>query len=225
MSARAARLAGLAKALFPAACALQARAIAGPQPPLLAPERAAVQTAIPARQHEFAAGRACARAAMADLGFGPTAIPMAPDRAPIWPRGLCGTISHADGIAAAVVARQTGGLILGFDIEADCDLPPDLLPLILTPFERAALPQGDLSQARLIFAAKEAAYKCQYPLSKRVLDFHAAEVAVDLPAKGHVRLRFCQDVPPFAKGQILQGRYLRAEGVYLVGFAHNAVTN
>lgn len=222
MPTRAARLMALAKLLFPPACALHAQAINAAQPPLMAQEQIAVQVAVPARQLEFAAGRASARAALAALGYAPVAIPMGSDRAPVWPKGICGSISHADGIAMAVVAHQVDGLSLGLDIEADRNLPADLLPLILTQPERQALEEGDLSKARLIFAAKEAFYKCQYPLTKTVLDFSAVEIG--FPADGQLSARFCQDVAPFTKGSILTGYYRRAEGLWLVGFTYEATT-
>jgi 4'-phosphopantetheinyl transferase EntD len=60
--------------------------IASPQDrhrPIFPSERQAVGKAVSARREEFAAGRAAARAALADFGFAPCEIPQAPDRRPI----------------------------------------------------------------------------------------------------------------------------------------------
>src|SRR5277367_2552834 len=63
--------------------------------------------AVRARRTEFLAGRACARSALRKLADGRAddAIPIGPDRAPVWPAGIVGAITHAHGFAAAAVAR------------------------------------------------------------------------------------------------------------------------
>ncbi|WP_352542194.1 hypothetical protein [Mesorhizobium sp. M0018] len=56
-------------------------------------------TALPLRGAEFLAGRAMADAALQALGQLTTEIPIGPDRAPVWPKGSVGSITHARGIA------------------------------------------------------------------------------------------------------------------------------
>lgn len=181
---------------------------------LLPGEAAAVAGAVPARVAEFAAGRLAARRALAALGHPAVAIPAGPDRAPCWPEGLAGSIAHAQGVAVAAVRR---GAPLGLDVEADAGLEPDLWPLICDPAELAALPAGDRGRAvRLVFAAKEAVYKAQYPLTGRLIGFDA--VRVTLEEDGFVaRLR--QGVGPLPEGHRLRGRILRAGGLVLAGVA------
>ena len=181
---------------------------------LLPGEAAAVAGAVPARVAEFAAGRLAARRALAALGHPAVAIPAGPDRAPCWPEGLAGSIAHAQGVAVAAVRR---GASLGLDVEADAALEPELWPLICDPVELAALPAGDRGRAvRLVFAAKEAVYKAQYPLTGRLIGFDA--VRVTLEEDGFVaRLR--QKVGPLPDGHRLRGRILRAGGLVLAGVA------
>lgn len=181
---------------------------------LLPGEAAAVAGAVPARVAEFTAGRLAARRALAALGHPAAAIPAGPDRAPCWPEGLAGSIAHAQGVAVAAVRR---GAPLGLDVEADAGLEPDLWPLICDPAELAALPAGDRGRAvRLVFAAKEAVYKAQYPLTGRLIGFDA--VRVTLEEDGFVaRLR--QGVGPLPEGYRLRGRILRAGGLVLAGVA------
>lgn len=175
--------------------------------------------ALPARRAEFAAGRAAARRALATLGLAPAAIPMAADRSPVWPPGVAGSITHADGIALAVVARTSAHAALGLDAEPDEALPEDAAGEILLPEERdrcAAAPDPGRA-ARLVFAAKEAAYKAQHPLSGRLLDF--AALAVDWGPGDRLDARFRTAAPPFAPGDRLIGRFALGAGLVLAGFA------
>lgn len=175
--------------------------------------------ALPARRAEFAAGRAAARAALAALGLAPAAIPMGPDRAPVWPQGAVGSISHADGIALGIVARATGLRALGLDAEPDEALPEDVAAEILRPEERArvAASPDPGRAARLVFAAKEAAYKAQHPLSGRLIDF--AALSVTLGPGSALTAAFTEDAPPFAAGDRLSGRFARGAGLVLAGFS------
>src|SRR5579862_3760621 len=65
-----------------------------PMESLLTQEREFVARAVAKRIHEFAGGRACARAGLAQLGFGLVALPMNADRTPRWPAGAAGSIAH-----------------------------------------------------------------------------------------------------------------------------------
>lgn len=163
---------------------------------------------LPTRLSEFRAGRIAARAAMADLGLTPAAIPMAEDRSPIWPAGLCGSISHSSEVCLAAVALQSGLRGIGVDLELATPLEPDLRDTILRPEERH---HSDMA-AKLIFCAKEAAYKAQYGISRCLFDFHV--LSVTLNAAGFTA-RFTEEITPFAKDTLLQGRHARVAGHFL----------
>jgi 4'-phosphopantetheinyl transferase EntD len=168
-------------ALFGEDVAVAALPLSGDHPPLWPAEEAAVIRAVPSRRTEFTTGRAAARLALQRLGLPPVAIPAAPDRSPVWPAGITGSISHAAGIAAAVVARYHGA-VLGLDIEDPAPLDADLWPLVLTPEEIAALQPLPLDQrgltAKRIFGIKEAAYKAQFPHTGAVIGFQALKVTL-----------------------------------------------
>ncbi|MBY6159629.1 4'-phosphopantetheinyl transferase superfamily protein [Mameliella alba] len=143
-------------------------------------ETAAMTNAQPARRAEFAAGRRAARQAMARLGLPPAPVPMAPDRAPVWPTGLVGSISHAGGLCLAVVARATAFAALGVDLESDAPLDPDLISEICLPEELVGLPEAQRGgHAARIFSAKEAAYKAHYPRARLVFGFHGLHVDME----------------------------------------------
>ena len=89
---------------------------------MLPDERAFVAQAVQSRQTEFALGRALARNALKDIGHlhptTPVAIPVGGDRAPNWPTGIIGSISHCQDICVAVVARRAASVrAIGVDIE------------------------------------------------------------------------------------------------------------
>jgi 4'-phosphopantetheinyl transferase EntD len=164
-------------------------------------ETAAIARAIPKRRAEFAAGRHAARSAMVELGRAPCAIPQGPDRAPLWPAGLSGSIAHCDECCIAAVAYKKDYQTLGLDIEPATALAPDLTDIICTKPERdwlANLPDPGLA-AKMIFSAKEAVYKAQYPLTGKVIGFD--EVTLEI-AGGSFRVA-ANHVPADMKGVIL----------------------
>jgi 4'-phosphopantetheinyl transferase EntD len=184
-------------------------------------ERAAILRAVPRRRAELAAGRAAARAAMAMLGRPPAPVPAGADRAPVWPAGLSGSIAHSDGVALAALAPAGAAAALGIDIEPDEGLEDALADEIATPAERArlaALPGPARGRAlRALFAAKEAAYKAQYPLSRALLGFEA--IAIEPGPAGRFAARFAAPAPPFAAGDRIAGRLGRAAGLVLAAAA------
>ena len=76
----------------------------GEPDPLLPAERAALGQVVDGRRRDFAAGRHCARRALARLVGSPEPILSGPDREPVWPQGIVGSITHCDGYRAAAVA-------------------------------------------------------------------------------------------------------------------------
>jgi 4'-phosphopantetheinyl transferase EntD len=143
-------------------------------------ERRCVENAVPKRVAEFAAGRLCARRALADLGHVDFVLLRAADRRPLWPEGIAGSITHTDDYCAAVAVRQTGFASLGIDAERIDRFDDSLLRQICTPTERARLFAMPLRQrqeiAALTFSAKEAFYKCHSSAGGGALGFQDAEV-------------------------------------------------
>jgi 4'-phosphopantetheinyl transferase EntD len=160
--------------LFPHCVAIAVAAEDDDPAPLFPDEIAAVRRAVPSRQREFAAGRTCARRALESLGVPAGAIPVGPHRAPVWPDGVVGSITHCKGFTGAVVALASCVRSVGFDAEPAQALQPDLHRLICTPEEVAWLvsaPNRRGDWGKLIFSAKESVHKCLYPLYGITLDF------------------------------------------------------
>lgn len=135
----------------------------------------AIRRAIPRRQREFAAGRAAAREAMAHIDWPPTAIPSAPDRSPVWPRGLVGSIAHNRIGCVAIAGRQQQVHALGVDLEEDVPIEAALWETICTPEELnllSSIPQSEQGRwVTQVFCAKEAFYKWQFSQTSRMLSF------------------------------------------------------
>ena len=216
------RLEDTIRALFPRPVAVAVTDPTAPQPVAFAAETRAIASAREKRRHEFLAGRAAVQAAMRQMGQPPVAVPAGADRAPIWPDGLTGSISHSDSLCAAVLADTRSFPALGIDIEPAEPLAPDLVPEICTLSERAwlsAQPEpGRGLLARLIFSAKECAYKCQYTLSRTMLEFTDLEITADLET-GQFEATFLRAVPAFEQGTRLYGRHMTADGHVITGIA------
>lgn len=182
----------------------------------LHPEEAeAVARAVAKRRDEFEAGRVLARRALARLSpeLAAAPLPVGPDRAPAWPAGFVGTITHSRHLCAAAAARAADAASLGLDLEPATPLKEDLVARILGREERAwlaARPPGDrLLLAKLVFSAKEAFYKCQHPLTGRFLEFHDVCLALDLDA-GAFTATVAPDKCALPPGVRVSGRFLLA---------------
>ena len=166
---------------FPEGLGWAVREATGDLDALFAEERVAVSKAIPARIAEFVGGRRAARAAMAQLGLPACAIPARSDRAPHWPEGVLGSISHAGPVCLAVVGRRADWAMIGIDLEPDRPMAAELVPEIAAPDELAALaPLPRTLAATRIFSAKEAAYKAQYPVTRALFGFDAMQANLQI---------------------------------------------
>jgi 4'-phosphopantetheinyl transferase EntD len=202
------RLCIAARAILPSGVAVAA-ADPGTLYPLLPGET--LPGAIPARLREFSAGRHAARQALASLGQPVKPIPQADDRAPVWPQGVTGSITHNRNACLAAVSADRG---IGLDLEEETALEQDLWSTILLPEEQAwAVSQPDPGlAAKLIFSAKEAAYKAQYPVSRTLFGFETLHLRV---AGARFTATFQHTVGPFESGHVLNGTIAHAEGLIL----------
>jgi len=223
--------------LFPAdARVVGEEARLGAEAPEISPAEAAdVARAVLGRRVAFATGRACARRALARLEVTAFDLRNGLDRAPRWPAGIVGSITHTGaapgGYCAVVVGRSAELAALGVDAEQWSRLTPGLWSHVLTPSERAWVERHDGDQrlicATVIFSAKESFYKAQYPSSGRFLSFQDVEVTVepfDSTFQIQVRESFA-GTPGFSS---CLGRFLCVEEFVLTGVvvpaARSAVT-
>jgi 4'-phosphopantetheinyl transferase EntD len=127
----------------------------------------------PARRRDYIAGRTALH-----LALGLTEPILSDDRgAPIVPAGWVGSVSHKGAFAAALVAPAGDGHV-GVDLELAAPPRQDIARLVLTPRERAALPDRGRA-VTLRFAIKEAIYKALDPYVRRYVGFTEVELELE----------------------------------------------
>ncbi len=196
----------------------------------LHPEEALLARAMgPARRREFAAGRACARRALQALG-----VPDAPTlrglrRAPRFPDGVVGAITHTSGFCAAAVARRTSFAGIGLDAERDQSLSERAVARICTEHELAALRAlpGRTPEhwGALVFSAKETLYKAYFPLTGVFIGFRDAEISLEPESErtGAFSARLVRaDAPDAAGRREFAGRYASDGARVLTGLVISA---
>ena len=181
-------------------------------------EAECVKNAVPKRRREFAAGRACSRAALARLGVHNFDLLPGPSRAPAWPAGIVGSITHCENYCAAAVAHARHVAALGIDAEPAQPLPTELVREICTRREQATireLGEGPIAAiwARLIFSAKEAFYKAWFPRYEQFLEFHDVEVTLDPIASRFHLTRVATEAPLFEGSRRCSGSFFQASSL------------
>ena len=167
------------------------------------------------RRREFATARVLARKGL-ERFFGVPGFDLlnAPDRAPVWPSGITGSIAHSHTRAWVALVDSAFGTV-GIDGEDRDELGRNVWHLTLRDEEVASLETLDASsrgrRALAIFSAKEALYKAQYPRSGSFMDYKA--LRVEFGDTGLLRGTFHQAVGPFPKGFVVHGRWLDGDSL------------
>ncbi len=211
--------AGAFEALFPPGI-VAVEWCGNPEPEALSEaESESLGRAAPQRRREFAAGRQCARRALARLGLDGALIGRGADRRPLWPESFVGSIAHTAEYAAAAVAHRRDFAALGLDVERREAVGEHLWRRIAVPAELhwvGDLPPAErVAAATLLFSAKEAIYKCLYAWLGLRLGFQDVELDPQPAAsdRGAFGVRFCGAAP--AGLAALSGRY-RWDGRYVL---------
>ena len=139
-----------------------------------------IASAAPNRQEEFAAGRQLARALSDQLGLPPAPLRRGEDRAPVWPGDRTGSLSHCDTLCVAAVGKRSAVQSVGVDVETIGRVEQKLWPTLFTEKETgyfsSLAPAAVALETTLFFSAKEAFYKCQYPLTQEWVGFQDVEI-------------------------------------------------
>lgn len=162
---------------------VQGLKVDGPLGPLSLTLPSDLHAAVPKRRSEFLAGRACAALALRQAGLGEEVARQG--RAPVWPKGIAGSITHSRDRAIATVSSHYAAV--GLDCEA-LVAPDRALQLAAAIFSEteARLCPGALPFATfftLVFSAKEALYKALSSQLARIPDFREVTVAAMEPGE------------------------------------------
>jgi enterobactin synthetase component D len=177
-----------------------------PLPPGLA-------NAAPKRKAEHFAGRYLCKELLVAQGL-PFTVPVGHSRAPVWPAGWTGSITHIAGMAISCLSRQADVALLGIDVEnwINPGIADDIAHAVIDQDERQLLANSwPFSESlSLVFSAKESFFKAAFPLVGRYFDFNCVRmVDIDYTAQ-----RFSLQVvkplaPALPLGRIVRGSFLR----------------
>ncbi len=165
------------------------------------------------RRRDFTGGRACARRALGALGYEALPILPGPNREPIWPSGVVGSITHCTDYCGSVVGRDAHFRSIGVDAERHERLPEGVLDMVADREEREWIERHsdmDVWWDRVLFSAKESVYKAWHSVTGVWLGFHDAVVTMD-PAIAAFRVRIRH---PFGNASALttmEGRNLATD--------------
>jgi 4'-phosphopantetheinyl transferase EntD len=182
---------------------------------LMPEERAGLCEMVPKRQREYAAGRVAVRMATFAAGAAPFAVPSGADRAPLWPRGVVGSITHSSDACLAVISRDGPFASVGIDLERERPLHASVTDAIIFDADRDANPAAQRALGTrfgiVVFSAKEAAYKCQFPLTGSLFDFDAMSICLS-PDDGSFVATFERPAGLLVVGTRISGRFAFAAG-------------
>ena len=148
---------------------------------------------------------------MDELGVSPCSLVPLPDGSPSWPTGVVGSMSHTDDVCAAAATTASSVLAVGIDVEQDTPLDVELERMVCTEPEQAWIRRQDPRLrgrlGKLFFSAKEAFYKCQYNLTKTLLDFTDVELAIDMHLQVFQIVRINAPLTVIVRSRNIRGRF------------------
>jgi len=126
----------------------------------------------PRRKRAFVLGRVAAKKALRRFLDSPPPILPAHDRAPCWPEGIVGSITHAAEWGLAAADQTTRTRALGIDLAHLSELPDlGIAPIIADANEQRWI-AGEPGRLLAMFSAKESIFKALYPECLMYFGFH-----------------------------------------------------
>lgn len=174
-----------------------------------------VQKAVKKRRAEYLAGRIACKLCLQKLGIiSEVLISDPPNRFPVWPAGVNGSISHCGNRAVALV--NSSSLSTGVDVEsvseesvavlksAINEVVPELLDTSTTMSKSSLL--GIDSKLVLAFSAKECLYKALYNHVGYMFGFESAQLIES--TENSFKLQLTCNLNAFlVQGRVFEGRY------------------
>ena len=187
------------------------------------PER--LQNAPLKRQREFIAGRYCAAQALRLAGAADWAaeIGTGPAGEPLWPAGFVGSITHTVTHATSAVAGCDDAISIGIDAEpfAGPERVTRVSCIVLHACESRLKATGFAPEAvfTLCFSAKEAFFKCLFPLVRHRFDYRDAAVRMIDVREQRIEIELLTSLGTgYDRGRRITGRFDVEAGVVSTGF-------
>lgn len=161
---------------------------------LLMPSPPHLTKAVRKRRAEYLASRVLVRHGLSCLGAEPWVLVNDADRAPVWPQGFTGSLSHSHQRIALLLLNTACHKLAGVDCEKVMrpETAEKMQAMIITVAEKGRLLESGLPLATALtvaFSLKESLYKALYPQLRQFMDFSAAEIMSCQPDTGEIRLR------------------------------------
>jgi 4'-phosphopantetheinyl transferase EntD len=178
-------------------------------------ERCVIAAACESRRREFATGRWCARRLLAEMGVAGNEIGRGGNNEPVWPKGICGSITHTKGACCVIASFLTQYSSVGIDIEqASRQISEPARRMFLNKDENDwidARPRISENVYLTIFSIKESIYKMLFPLVKKTIPFSTASVQ-SLTDDGCFSYTINRDLTEtIVAGRILNGWMFRSQ--------------
>jgi enterobactin synthetase component D len=144
-----------------------------------------IKKAVDKRQAEFLAGRFAAKLAILNSKLkhdkADCIVAIGLNRSPVWPKGICGSITHIEGYAICMASSLDDYESIGIDLEKIIpnELAMDIKETIIDSSELSILnsinmPFNEL--LTLVFSVKESLFKALYEFVAIYFDFHEAKI-------------------------------------------------
>lgn len=160
---------------------------------------ASMARAVLKRKAEYLAGRRVALQALRKAGVEASDVSIGPMRAPQWPGGYTGSITHSGNVAAAVAMPASEVQGVGIDLEgiASADAVSAIQQVALSSAEEEALGPlvlrfGYPTAVTITFSAKESFYKATAASVGRVFEFSAVQITSACADLGVVEARVAE---------------------------------
>lgn len=171
-----------------------------------------LKLAVAKRRADYLSGRYAASQLLHKVGCN-GAVALGTDRAPVWPVGWRGSISHTEKQAIAILAPHRSNISLGVDIET---LHPEVMRKMAATFttasERNVLAASHIPSETallIIFSAKESLFKALYPQVQHIFGFEAAKLCELSSYNNRFTLELTRQLAPdLLAGYRINGQYL-----------------
>jgi enterobactin synthetase component D len=130
--------------------------------------------AVPKRKAEFLAGRIIVREAMSIMALPIKDIPIGMNRAPCWPEGVAGSITHSGNQVFCLLSKKNNGIGIDYEEIISDENVADIQCSIVSEEEVSLFSEisSDYNKVlTLAFSAKESLFKALYFSVRKYFDF------------------------------------------------------